>query len=399
MNWLLDLSPRLESTWPSSEPLNITTTRSRSAFSSLGRPPLFFIVGLRAGFEPVSALVLIAPKLAWGLLIRFHYVHLYEKGGVEIGIIYFTNANPFLKIPMQHVKPPKKIPVTLIVGMICKRAIVLAADSQTSYGLTKIPGTNKITVVTLQNGKEVLVAESGMVVPSGQVVSIFSDKAALATVESRDTIPELMRASMMETRKKQIELYPSGHSLEEWKTLFRDQIPVELTVAYYYGDTPYLFTISLDECICRFVTTFSTSGIGRDLGNYLFDQYFAPEMAPDLGLAIGIKITRDASAYVEGCGLPIKAAIIEQASGDIFCDQFSLKPSASLFNINSYRPERTRILSASEISSMTKIVEKTESVTAQSRTKYMHKAILAEGHKEFNKMFPKSKGWNRLPKK
>lgn len=43
---------------------------------------------------------------------------------------------------------PKKKPVTVIVGIICKEAIILASDSQTTYGTTKRCDAEKMVSVT-----------------------------------------------------------------------------------------------------------------------------------------------------------------------------------------------------------------------------------------------------------
>jgi hypothetical protein len=57
-------------------------------------------------------------------------------------------------------KPKKGKRVTLILGIICRDAIVLAADSQTTKGSAKQLGANKISVAEFGNGKAA-VAESG----------------------------------------------------------------------------------------------------------------------------------------------------------------------------------------------------------------------------------------------
>jgi 20S proteasome alpha/beta subunit len=49
---------------------------------------------------------------------------------------------------------PKRKPVTVIIGIICKASIVLASDSQTTYGdYSKRCDTEKIRVVGFKNKK------------------------------------------------------------------------------------------------------------------------------------------------------------------------------------------------------------------------------------------------------
>src|SRR6188508_2442574 len=58
-------------------------------------------------------------------------------------------------------RPTKRPPfMALIVGIIAKDAIVFGADSQTTYGDTKLLDTKKLHVLEFQSGP-VVIAESG----------------------------------------------------------------------------------------------------------------------------------------------------------------------------------------------------------------------------------------------
>ncbi len=207
--------------------------------------------------------------------------------------------------------------MTLIVGIVCKDAIVLAADSQTTYFPSKILGTNKISAVNFSNGKA-LVAEAGLVSLSNTAVHIFQNKAKATEIKDEETVAKVCQQAVQEIRQHQISLFPRRkYSLEEWKAYFRDQSDFILTVAYYFNDKPYLYNISLNECTLHKITSeFSATGCGESFGNYLLKQESDhgegfKKMDSDLASVIAIKVADAAAEYVDGCGRPIKVALIQ----------------------------------------------------------------------------------------
>src|SRR2546425_1042988 len=65
-----------------------------------------------------------------------------------------------------------KNPVTVIIGIICKAAIVPASDSQTTYGDSKRRDAEKIRVVPFKKSK-VLVAQAGALDTSSRVIDVM----------------------------------------------------------------------------------------------------------------------------------------------------------------------------------------------------------------------------------
>ena len=101
--------------------------------------------------------------------------------------------------------------MTLIVGIICKDGIVLAADSQTTKGMAKQPGANKIRVIEFANGKA-LVAESGSASLSASVIDLFQGKAAGRKIENEMTIAKIAEESVREIRNSLTSLHPNNTS-------------------------------------------------------------------------------------------------------------------------------------------------------------------------------------------
>ena len=207
--------------------------------------------------------------------------------------------------------------MTLIVGIVCKDGIALAADSQTTYFPSKILGTNKINEIKFLNGKA-LVAEAGFCSLSNAVVDAIQKEAGLTEIKNEETVAEICKQAVRKERQNQMSLYPRRkYSLLEWQSFFRDQQNFFLTIAYYFNREPYLFSIDLSQCVLQKPTFgFIVSGVGEAIGNYILKEesvYFGgfEKVDLELGMAIAIKVADAAAEYVDGCGKPIKAACIQ----------------------------------------------------------------------------------------
>jgi hypothetical protein len=167
--------------------------------------------------------------------------------------------------------------VTLIVGIICKDGIVLAADSQTTKGAAKQLGANKISVVEFENGKA-LVAESGSASLSVSAIQAFQRKAAGRKIEDDSTVATIAEEAVREIRSSLTSLNPNCNSPTEWQDFFwREANYFELMVAYYFGGKPHLYKLNPLWCIPVPATShFMTSGIAGDLANYILQEHTGP---------------------------------------------------------------------------------------------------------------------------
>src|SRR5258708_5501157 len=90
----------------------------------------------------------------------------------------------------------KRIPVTVIVGIICDRWIVLACDSQTTdQSGNKRTDTNKLSMVKFKNG-EALVAQSGSTILGNHALQILHARAGGIEISNYDTTAETLRDSI-----------------------------------------------------------------------------------------------------------------------------------------------------------------------------------------------------------
>jgi hypothetical protein len=247
---------------------------------------------------------------------------------------------------------PRRKPVTIIVGLICDGAIILASDTQATYGIARLPDTIKISLIEFKNLK-VLMAESGDCSLSAYAVTIFKRMAANTTIEKDDDVAQVAQAAVREVRNDQATLFPGNHTLEEWKRYFRDESRFTLMFAYYFKTEPFIYTISLDECIpvkCR--SHFATCGIGEDLGNYLMREHSKPRMHYWVGAFISTFVVETVKEYVEGCGGKTHVGLIRSLDESMFRPAVITDVMETLPNFVSYADEQVAIFSQSYVDKM-----------------------------------------------
>jgi|ERR1043166_318386 20S proteasome alpha/beta subunit len=212
-------------------------------------------------------------------------------------------------------REPKRKPVTLIVGIVCRDAVVLASDSQTTNlgSETKRKDSKKIHAVHFANGS-VLVAESGAVHASGAVLDILSAKARTATIADERTVPALVEESIRELRQKRLSLFPSHpRPLEEIQDFFRgDEDYFELMFAFHLGSGVHLYTANPAWGLPIQVTKpFDAAGSGATLGMYLLGELYQPEMSAEFACSVAVRVVEAVKQYDLYCEGPTQLGIIK----------------------------------------------------------------------------------------
>lgn len=279
--------------------------------------------------------------------------------------------------------------MTLIVGIICKDAIVLAADSQTTKGTAKQLGTNKISIVEFENGKA-LVAESGSTSLSISAIQTFQRKAKGKQIEDDLTIAKTAEEAVREINTSLTSLHPQCNSPIEWQNFFYQDINYfELMVAYYFDGKPHLYKLNPLWCIPVPATSyFMTSGIAGDLANYILQEHTEPTMDSEFASVIAIKVIEDAIEYVEGCGSPPRVALIRTPVGvpPITPPTDSLNSGLGypgyLQTYSNYT-EPVVVFPQKKVEEIAKIISTVEQQTRSAQNKNIHKALRKETDKLF----------------
>jgi len=293
-------------------------------------------------------------------------------------------------------------PVTLIVGIICKDAIVLAADSQTTKGASKQLGTNKINIVEFANGKAAI-AEAGSIL-SNVAIEALKNLAKGKQIENELTIAKTAEAAVREVLKGiTMHLNPTSSDQDRQNFLQTDENYFELMIAYYFGNKPCLYTIRSPWCVPFPATSyFSTSGIASDLANYILKEHTERGMDKNLTYVIAIKTVKDAIDNVEGCGLPIRLAMIRKPFRQ---RPYRLEPThpnqlggigVRVYGDVTIEPSWIQIFTPDHVEGITKIIANVEQNTKASRNKRVHEALKRQNNAYLKKA---NKQWEEMQKK
>jgi 20S proteasome alpha/beta subunit len=207
--------------------------------------------------------------------------------------------------------------MTIIVGIKCRDGLVLASDSQTTYGTSKRLDTKKISLVHFEDGAA-LVAESGPASMSGEALRLLQKKATTQKISTDDSPALLAVDAMRELRKGQSALYPGRHSLDEWKKFYTTEGRTELAVAYWFGGKVELYTITLDECVPSKVQGhFAAAGCGGDLAEYLLGEFCPKGLTCSLAAVVASYVVEMVKQHDACCGGPTGIGMITENPPDL----------------------------------------------------------------------------------
>jgi 20S proteasome alpha/beta subunit len=204
----------------------------------------------------------------------------------------------------------RKNPVTIIVGIICKDAVVLASDSQTTSGTTKRTDTEKIIRVEFSNFSA-LVAQAGYATFSGQAIEIFTNLAKGKEITDGRMVAEMAEQTMRQL-KDRIRYQQGDCTMEELRDfVWKHEMGCELMVAYYLEGKPHLFTIDMVVGIANKVNSYYEAiGCGANLGSYLLSEYAMPQMMPNYAATIAIMVVNTVKSHDAYCGGETKVGIL-----------------------------------------------------------------------------------------
>jgi 20S proteasome alpha/beta subunit len=222
----------------------------------------------------------------------------------------FQPQNRLASLPrVPHRLPkPKRKPVTLIVGIICKDGIVMAGDSQTTWGTGKSYSANKMKELESVE-KRVLIAESGAEITSSKAVEYLD--LLLRENGVHTNVPELaakaVRQVRTDLRKQQFDC--TAEELQNY--IYREELDCELMMAHYENGHPKIDTIRLSAGIPkRAKSFFETVGSGSDLANYVLTDLCNPNMETDMASVFAVQAVEIAKRHDPYCGGPVKLGVM-----------------------------------------------------------------------------------------
>jgi 20S proteasome alpha/beta subunit len=202
--------------------------------------------------------------------------------------------------------------MTIIVGIICKDAIVLASDSQTSStsSTSKRPDAKKFAIVEFVNARA-LVAQAGNVATSSRAIEVLRGLAKGQELTDYGAIADMARKAMRQV-KDELRFQQCDCSMEELRDFIcRNEIECQLMIAYYFEGKPYIYTVDLVLGIPTKINShYAAIGCGRNLGEFLLSEYSSREMDSQLASAVAVYTVETVKKHDAFCGGPTRIALI-----------------------------------------------------------------------------------------
>jgi 20S proteasome alpha/beta subunit len=195
----------------------------------------------------------------------------------------------------QWPKPKIKKSMSILIGIMCPEAIVLATDSQITNPYNgNFSIVNKIGVIRFLMD-EILVAQAGLWPLTNRVVQIMRKKAKGLKITSAEVVTQIAEDSIREAKSR----------LDKEQKDFVNQHPTGLMLAFYVVKKPHLYTINAygSGFVNEEEKHYDTMGIGSDLADFLLKEYAMPKSEANLAIAtsiFAIKKVKDTNRFCGG---------------------------------------------------------------------------------------------------
>jgi 20S proteasome alpha/beta subunit len=284
----------------------------------------------------------------------------------------------------------KKKPVTVIIGIICEFGIVLASDSQTTFGdNSKRCDAEKIRVVKFKESDDkVLVAQSGSVETSSRAIDVMEQLAADRKLENEETVISTVQKAMHKVRTE-IRHQNFDCSAEEFdKIITNHGLDCSLMTANFFDKKPFIHTFNFQRGTTENCKTFyESTGCGSALSNYILSELCSPKMDSRLGQAIAVYVVDKAIKHVAYCDRPIRLATIYPWESSFFPSPSNLLGSlldeskSTAPRIFSSAPplfmDNVKIEDAEEVEKIINKVTKIDEETKPQRIKKLREALIS----------------------
>lgn len=204
--------------------------------------------------------------------------------------------------------------VTIAIGLLCKDRIILASDSQTTRDNIKQLNAKKIHSAVLKNSA-FLIAEAGNVDRCENLIANLVKASKDSELKDSRTVAEIAQ-QVITDYKRTIRESRFNCTAQELDDYIRwGEQDAELMLAHYFDNQPYIFVGSLgtggvSKRADRQRRHFSAIGSGRDLAEYLLEEYSQPEMSFYSGMALTLFIISEVKKHDTYCNGQSRFAFI-----------------------------------------------------------------------------------------
>lgn len=226
--------------------------------------------------------------------------------------------------PLQNPLNPKRKrkPVTIIVGIISKEGIVLASDSQTTYGLDlgkfKRCDAQKMDIIEFKTGKAI-VCQGGNATLSGRAVELIINSARGKSISDYHAVADVAQAAVRQVKDEfKAQQSGSGSSMEELHEFIRTKdMEFSLMMANYFEQKPYIFTIDFSVGIANKQRgDYAVIGCGSLIAEYILSWFKCSELSLMQAMCTAVYVVEEVKKVDPYCGGPTRCAAILAEGAD-----------------------------------------------------------------------------------
>jgi 20S proteasome alpha/beta subunit len=204
--------------------------------------------------------------------------------------------------------------VTIIIGFSCKKCIVLAADSQTTFlsslGATRRNNSTKISRIQFENGS-VLVAQAGDVTMSTRAMEIMAVLAQGKPINDYRTVADAAQLAIRQL-KQELRQQNGDCSMEELREIIEAQdLHFSLMIAHYFQkEKPLIFSVDFRVGIaCLQNEDFAAIGSGSAIAGYVLGWFDLPNMDVSQAALTALYVIEEVKKVDPYCGGLTRLAI------------------------------------------------------------------------------------------
>ncbi|HWV99089.1 MAG TPA: hypothetical protein VNZ64_05285 [Candidatus Acidoferrum sp.] len=267
--------------------------------------------------------------------------------------------------------------MTLILGIVCKDGIVMAGDSQTTWGSSKRWDANKMREVKHPYGRA-LVAEAGATLTSARVIeelTKIADKREL--FDAKEGLAGLAEIAVKKVRDDLRSQHFDCTSEELQRIIERNELDCELMLAHHVGE-PMIHTVSLSMGISNKAGgLFETLGSGSDLATYLLTDLCAPDLECSFASVIAVHVVETVKRHDAYCGGPTRLGILKFSEWSTLAE---IRPPMDIFpplaDYSIYAPRAPLIVSETETQELVNLVSEVDQTARQKRAEIIRDTLL-----------------------
>ena len=204
--------------------------------------------------------------------------------------------------------------MTIGIGMICKESIVLASDSQASYGgpsTHKRTDTQKIVEANFSGTKACISMAGGI-----QFFNALAEKIELLAptteINSRRSVADVVQGAVRALKSELMgQAVGPQQSGERWDAIFRDS-GCELMIAYYFEERmPCLYEVDFSlGLVVPVKTQFHVVGCAFELADFILADAPIGQMSTVQAMAVAAYVVEMAKNHDQKCGGRTQMALV-----------------------------------------------------------------------------------------